>query len=381
MDLTGVARPRATAWLRALLPAALIGLLVLGLLTLNPLRRPPSVRPVEQLAFERTVLTPGLITLSVRNDGPGPMQIAQVQVNGAFWRFNTSDDDLGRLQSAVVEIPYPWEEGLPLEIAIVAATGVTAVHEVAVAVETPRGSAGQLALLGLLIGVVPVGLGLLWLPLLRRAGQRWQAFTLALTVGVLGFLLVETIAEGLDLASAAGAALNGLGLFALGAVAAAAVLGSLGSAASEGSRLALLVAAGIGLHNLGEGLAVGAALAAGEAALGSALAVGFALHNATEGLAIAGPLGRARVSPVRLAALVGVAGAPAIPGAVLGGLAVAPAWAALAFGLAAGAIGQVLVQVGGPLARSRALVRGAGAVGLLAGAVLMYVTGLVAGPT
>jgi ZIP family zinc transporter len=51
------------------------------------------------------------------------------------------------------------------------------------------------------------------------------------------------------------------------------------------------VAVGIGLHNLGEGLAVSSAVAAGEVALGASLVVGFAAHNAIEGLAIAAPLG------------------------------------------------------------------------------------------
>jgi zinc transporter, ZIP family len=375
---------------RAIAPLVLVALLVGGLVVAvhrPQLRRPAGALPIERLAVERTVLTPNRIDLHVRNDGPDPVSVAQVQVNGAFWRFTASRVMLGRLESAVVEIPYPWEEGLPLQVVLVTGTGATITHEVATAVPTSPAAGTTLPLLGLLIGIVPVALGLALLPLLRAADEGWRTFALALTLGLLGFLLVDTAAEGLHLAAATGAALNGLALFSLGAATAAIGLGWLGAVlgrtTTSGLRLAYLVAAGIGLHNLGEGLAVGAAIAGGSAALGASLVVGFALHNATEGLAIAGPLGEGR-EPVGIGQLTGLAllaGGPAIPGAVVGGAAVSPALAAFAFGLAAGAIAQVLGQLGVGLMRSGALVRTAGAAGLLTGFVLMYVTGVAAGPT
>ena len=74
------------------------------------------------------------------------------------------------------------------------------------------------------------------------------------------------------------------------------------AAPALGYRAALLVAIGIGLHNLGEGLAIGSAYAVGSLALGAALVVGFALHNTTEGLAIVAPVARerdARARPAR----------------------------------------------------------------------------------
>lgn len=390
MAVSPVMRRVAPGTVRALAPVMLVAMLVGGLLValqLPELRRPAGSPPIERLAVERTVLSPGRIDLHVRNDGPDPVRVAQVQVNGAFWQFAASRAELSRLESAAVRIPYPWEEGMPLEVTLVTATGVTVSHEVEVAVPTPLGGGMTLPLLGILIGIVPVALGLALLPALRVAGEGWRTFVLALTVGLLGFLLVDTVVEGLDLGAATGAALDGLALFAVGAVAAAIALtwlaAALGRASTGGLGLAYLIAAGIGLHNLGEGLAVGAAIASGSAGLGTSLVVGFALHNATEGLAIAGPLGGVgkRVGLGHLAGLVLLAGGPAIPGAVAGGLAVQPALGALVFGLAAGAIAQVLGQLGGGLLRSGALGRTAGAAGILAGFALMYGTGVVAGPT
>ena len=167
----------------------------------------------------------------------------------------------------------------------------------------------------------------------------------ATTLGLLVFLLVDTVAEGLAQAALAGA-LDGLGLLLLGAGGSVALLVALANGQRTG--LAMLIAVGIGLHNLGEGLAVGAALAAGSLALGATLVAGFVLHNTTEGLAIATPLVRPgqRAGLARLALLVLVAGGPAMVGTVLGGFATTPAWAALAFGAAAGALGQVTWLVG-----------------------------------
>jgi zinc transporter ZupT len=155
---------------------------------------------------------------------------------------------------------------------------------------------------------------------------------------------------------------------------------------AEGSRtglgalwLAYLIAAGIGLHNLGEGLAVGAALSAGELALGTFLVVGFALHNTTEGLAIVAPLGSARTRPSlwHFAGLGALAGVPTIAGAWAGGFAFTPAWGAVAFGVAAGAIAQVVWQIAKGMDGGRRAVTGIGALGFLAGFVIMYLTGLL----
>jgi zinc transporter ZupT len=212
---------------------------------------------------------------------------------------------------------------------------------------------------------------------------------LAFTVGLLAFLLVDTIAEGLEIAGETPAALDGLGLFAIGAVGAVLVLvwfeGWLDRRSrargkrSDGLKLAYLIATGIGLHNLGEGLAVGAALAAGEVALGAFLVLGFALHNTTEGLAIVAPLGgeSARPSLWHFVGLGAVAGAPTVVGAWLGGFAFSPAFSTLAFGIASGAIAQVIWKIGQGMAKGRSFRTSFGALGLGLGLVVMYLTGLL----
>ena len=380
---------RIPTWLGALAPLVLIGVLIAAFLAFDPIGQLRSTPPVEALSFERTTLEPGSVELLIRNDGPDEVAIAQVLVNDAYWEFEVDDNSLGRLESTTLEIPYPWEPELPLNIAIVTSTGVTIEHEIEAAAETPRADADTLliyALLGLYIGVIPVAVGLLWFPALRTASKTWLGFFLAFTLGLLAFLLIDTLAHGFEIAGETGAALDGVGLFGIGAIVAVLLLVGLErwlgrrQGTVSGLFLAYLVATGIGLHNLGEGLAVGAALAVGELALGTSLILGFALHNTTEGLAIVAPLGGSEKRPAlaHFVALGAVAGVPTIFGAWAGGFAFAPAWGSVAFGVAAGAIAQVLWTIGRNLPSGRGVSSGAGIVGFVAGLLVMYVTGLFA---
>ena len=374
-------------WLAALLPALVVALLIVAFVKIDPIGSLREVPPVEELAFERTELTDGHISLRVRNDGPDTVTIAQVLVDDAYWAHEIGDRELGRLESTEIEIDYPWEPGLPVAIGLVTNTGVVIVHDIAAASETPEvdgRTLGIYALLGLYIGVIPVAIGLLWFPALRRASQNWLTFFLAFTVGLLAFLLIDTVEHGFEIASETGAALNGLGIFFIGALVAVAALMWLSTAldarrkVSSGLMLAYLIAAGIGLHNLGEGLAVGAALAAGEIALGTFLIVGFALHNTTEGLAIVAPLGaeEKRPSVWHFVALGAIAGIPTIFGAWAGGFAFSAFWGSFAFGIAAGAIAQVVWAITRSMKeRARS---GSAALGFCIGLVAMYLTGLLA---
>ena len=349
--------------------------------------------PVEELAIERTVLRPGEIELTVRNDGPDPVEVAQVAVNDGYAPFTASDGrTVGRLDSTTLTIAYPWIEGEAYRVSLLTSTGATIEHEIGAAAETPNADAGffgLMALLGIYVGVIPVSLGLLWLPFIRRIDVGWLRILIAFTIGLLAFLAVDAALEGLEIAADAPSAFGGTELVFLGAL--VAFLGLSGidawlrgrrsraaAAGAGGGYLALMVAIGIGLHNLGEGLAIGSAYASGALALGAFLVVGFAIHNTTEGLAIVAPLKTERPSLARLATLGLIAGAPAIVGAWVGAAAFNPSLAALLFGVGVGAIAQVICQLVPAVRDSTGRVLHGGAVaGMLAGVIVLYLTGLL----
>jgi zinc transporter ZupT len=146
--------------------------------------------------------------------------------------------------------------------------------------------------------------------------------------------------------------------------------------------LSWTIALGIGLHNLGEGLAIGGALSSGAVALGSFLVIGFTLHNITEGIGIVAPLAERRPGLPMLCGLAALAGLPAVLGLWLGVQAVSAHWSALAMAVGAGAILQVLLEIG-LMIRRRYLAAGTAKPvgGLLAGGTLglaiMYATSLI----
>ena len=383
------------AWALGLIPLALIAVAI-GTFALlgGPGLGERSGPPVEEIAVERTVLHPGEIELTLRNDGPDPVEVAQVAVNDAYAPFVADGGrEIGRLGSTTLRISYPWIEGEAYEISVLTATGGTVMASIPVAAETPESDAGffgLMALLGIYVGVIPVTLGMLWLPFLRRLGPQWMGALIAFTVGLLAFLAIDAGLEGLEIAAEAPAAFGGTSLVFVGALVAYLVLAGIDSYLSQRSRsaqgagaaagyLALLVAVGIGLHNLGEGLAIGSAYASGALALGAFLVVGFAIHNTTEGLAIVAPLrDAARPSFARLLGLGLIAGAPAILGAWIGAAAYDPSLAALLFGVGVGAIVRVIVQIA-PAMRDAGgrLLYPSSVAGILAGIAALYLTGLL----
>ena len=368
----------------ALIAAVLIALAVAGGDSL-PDRLGP---PVEELAVERAELTPGRIDLTLRNTGPDPVRIAQVFVNDAYVNFQGADGSIGRLGSATVELDYPWQEGQPYLISMVTSTGVVIEHEIPAAVETPEADGslfGLMALLGTYVGIVPVILGMALLPAMRRFQSNWVRVLMAFTVGLLAFLAVDATLEALDLAGGSAGAFGGAELLFLGAgisylllIGLDRFLSARKGAAATGGRLALMIAIGIGLHNLGEGLAIGSAYAIGELALGAFLVVGFAIHNTTEGFAIVAPLTRERPSLGRLILLGVIAGGPAVIGALIGATVSNAEISVFLLGVGVGAIVQVIGQIA-PAMRDgsgRAL-DAATAAAIAAGAVLFYLTGLL----
>lgn len=367
---------RVPGWVTTLIPVLAIGLLVLLFTLTNPLALfTANLPPVEALSFERVRVVPEGFVVTVVNSGPDPVTVAQVQVDDAYWQFTAEPGtEIARFGRATLTIPYPWVETEPHVLRVITSTGVTFENDVAVTTLTPvPGQREFLAygLLGVYVGVIPVGLGLLWYPSMRRMGRRWLGFLLALTVGLLVFLLVDTFFEVLEIGAELpgmfqgiplalfAALLTWLAIIAVGSIQKRGRAGEgAGAVKKSGLYLAALIAISIGLHNFGEGLAVGAAFALGEAALGSFLVIGFILHNITEGIGIAAPLvpGRKTAdgevtsqdqSP-GLWTFVGLtllAGFPAVLGTWLGGFAFSPLLGALFLGIGLGAIWQVIVEV------------------------------------
>ena len=357
-------------------------------------RAPP---PRDEFDIRRVEFRSGEIRIRVTNPQRPKLTIASVTVDDAIVPFHTDGPaTLARLRSSTIVVPFHWVEGDPYSVGVTSSSGIESRFGVPTAVETrgasPRGFLGY-ALIGLLVGIVPVALGLGWLPSLRRAATHWIAAFMALTAGLLSFLALDALAEALDLQAKLPSGLQGPGLILLGV--AASYLGltfvaqrfsAAGrrerSAPLEGTALATLVAIGIGLHNLGEGLAIGSSIALGELALGTFFIVGFMVHNLTEGLGIAAPIaGGGRIGGARLAALALVAGAPAIVGAWIGGFVTSDLLGVLFFALAGGAALQVVVEVGRYVARRApgGLRSGHVVGGYLAGIVVMYATGLLVG--
>jgi zinc transporter ZupT len=331
---------------------------------------------------------PKEIVLTVRNGGPDPVTIAQALVDEAYWNYEISPDPkVERLGRATIRIPYPWVDGEAHEVVLLSATGVAFAHEIAVAVETPQTTGKTLlmfTLLGIFVGVIPVALGLTWLPFVRRLPDQWVRFFLALTAGLLVFLAVDALDEALEAADGVAGAFQGVGLIVVGVVVALAALYALDGWMRQRRRgdlsplyISLLIAVGIGLHNLGEGLAIGAAYALGEVGLTAFLVLGFTLHNVTEGLGIVTPLARTRPTLLQLVGLGLIAGAPTIVGTWSGGLGYSPILAVLFLSIGAGAIVQVVWEIGKLLGREgKPLSAPLNAIGFAAGIAIMYLTGL-----
>ena len=354
-------------------------------------RNPP---PADEFDVRRVEFKPDEIRIRVTNPQREDLTIASVTVDDAIVPYSLDGPrELGRLRSSTIVVPFQWVEGDPMTVGVTSSTGIETVKEIPAVIETPSASAkGFLgyAIIGFLVGVLPIALGLLWLPSLRRADAKWLAAFMALTAGLLTFLGVEALFEAFALQAALPGTLGGPGLVLLGVALSFLTITFFSARTSRrkgvvsGLALATLVAVGIGLHNLGEGLAIGTSFGVGELALGTFLIVGFMIHNITEGLGIAAPLAdkgeAARIPLPTLVGLAAIAGAPAILGAWIGGYTGSDVLAVVFFAAAAGAAAQVVVEVTRFVARRApgGLTSGYAVGGFLAGLVVMYATGLLA---
>jgi hypothetical protein len=383
------AAPSTMRWLWLAVPLLTILAAISWLVAADPLQSfRNGAPPVEKLTFERVVLDGQGIHVTVRAGGSEPMRIAQVQVDDAYWSFvQAPPGPLDRGAAARLDIPYPWVLGEAHAVTVVTSTGTTFRHDIPVAVATPSAGATQLAsqaLLGAFVGILPIAIGLMLFPLLRGIGAGGMRFLLALTVGLLAFLFVDSFEEALELADRAAPLYQGVTLVVLTAVATFVLLLAVSHRSENrtGEGLAWSIALGIGLHNLGEGLAIGGSFAAGAAGLGTFLVLGFALHNITEGIGIAAPLLRGKPSFALFVGLALLAGGPAIVGMWLGSMAIAPQWLAVTLAIGAGAIAQVIVELIAYLYRANhgertSLLGGSIVSGVMLGFALMFTTAML----
>jgi zinc transporter ZupT len=288
-------------------------------------------------------------------------------------------------------IPYHWNPGWDLETALVLSDGAT-VHHTIVAPQVSPGLSGSvlltLAVVGVFVGVIPVVLGMLWFPFLQSMSDRALHAVLAFSAGILVFLALDAGIEAVELTERIPGAFDGLILVVLGVVGALLLVQSVSawrrgraeagdSRASSGLWVAYLVAVGIGLHNLAEGLAIGSSFALGRVSLGAFLVLGFMLHNVTEGPAVVAPVARgSRPSLGHFVALGAIAGAPVILGGWIGSLAFSPTLGALFLAIGVGAILQVVLELRDLVGRQGRVGTALNLVTFLVGVVVMYATDL-----
>lgn len=367
----------------------LVGVIALFLTTGGGLNL-ESAAPVETLSIERYSLEPNKIRLHVRNTGPEQLTVASVIINDAIMPFKVSPSvNIPRLGEADITINYAWSYAEAYAVRIFTSNAVPFDLVIPVAFETPQPSGAtfwSFALIGLYVGVIPVFLGIFWFPALRKFGRRAMTFLMAVTAGLLIFLGLDTLAEALDFAAQIPTTFQGIGLIGIGAVSTFMLLDAISkkqtnAAGTETDRrlaVAFMIAVGIGFHNLGEGLAIGAAYNVGEVALGAFLVVGFIIQNITEGLGIIAPVLRDKPGTGKLALMGLIGGGPAILGAWIGGFSPSPFLAVLFLAIGAGAIFQVIYEIGKLIQKDtdRAPMPMTVFSGVLAGMMLLWVTGL-----
>jgi len=320
--------------------------------------------PLPEITMEKVDFVDSEILVTVRNTGPIPVEVVMADINDRIQPAAIEPDRfLERYETALVRIPFAWNEAEPYIIGLTIEDGTRFEKEIEAAAPALQPSlelVGFFALIGTYVGIIPVMIGLLWLPFIKRISKNKYHFFLALTAGLLLFLGIDSIEEALDVSeeNLAGS-FNGALLVATVVVLSFLALYYTGEKLikrAESSRItkpvaiALMISIGIGLHNFGEGLAIGAAVGLGSIAFSTFLIVGFALHNTTEGIAIAAPMSRGKglvgkAMIGKLAALGLIAGSPAIFGAWVGGFVYSPFTSVIFLAIGAGAIFQVIVVI------------------------------------
>jgi ZIP family zinc transporter len=346
--------------------------------------------PIETLQFERTILRPGQIELHLRNTSPQEISIAQININDATWPYTISPGNtIARLGTGVILLDYPWVQAEAYEITIFSSNSIPFKTSIPVATTTATASVHTLwsfTLIGIYVGIIPVLLGMFWLPALKSLGPRAMMFLMSATVGLLVYLGIDATTEALEIGGNLSAAFQGVGIVGVGILGTFLLLDAVGrhqdmgrNEAGQRMRLATMIAVGIGLHNLGEGLAIGAAYAVGAAALGTFLVVGFIIQNITEGLGIIVPISKDEPSIRSLALLGLIGGGPAIVGAWVGGLVYSDPLSVLFLAIGGGAVFQVAFAISRQMIwkeMGKRQIPVTVFAGVLAGMLMLYASGL-----
>jgi ZIP family zinc transporter len=378
--------------------------------------------PLPEITIERIEFQEGKIVAYIRNTGPEEVEIAQADINDRITPAAIEPSKtLSRLAEAKVIVPFSWSPGVPYQVGITTSDGTRFSKDVEAAALAPIPNVEQasyFAVIGTYVGVIPVLIGLLWFPFIKRLSINRYNFFLSLTAGLLVFLGIDALIESNEItAESIAGTFNGQVLIAMVTIFSFLALlytsekliqhaimksstnsksplqVSYSSSASTTQQqmvkpvaIALMISIGIGLHNLGEGLAIGAAVVLGEVALSTFLIVGFTLHNTTEGLAIVAPMAKSgKVMIRKLVAMGMIAGVPTIIGAWIGGFLYSPIAAIIFLSIGAGAIFQVVLSIASWMTKNNNSVEGGRKtllstsmiVGFIVGMAIMYVTSLL----